>query len=276
MTSTGTILAVIVALPIAVLAIVLLRRRSRAARRARLMKLPFPDEWRAILEQNLPPYDRLPPELQERLHGRIHVFLAEKNFEGCGGLALTDEIRVTIAAQACLLLLNRKPSFYPKLDSVLVYPSAYVAGAKGVFGRQRNEESVRLGESWHTGAVVLSWNDVKRGASDPRDGHNVTYHEFAHQLDQEDGSADGTPVLDHVSRYSTWAEILEAEYQDLTRRTRRGRESVLDQYGATNRAEFFAVATETFFEKPAQLKAKHPELYEELSEYYKLNPEEWQ
>jgi MtfA peptidase len=244
-------------------------------RRERLRAAPFPPEWDGILRRNVPYYDRLDEADRKELHGHIHVFLAEKHFEGCGGLALTDEIRVTIAAQACLLLLHRDTDYYRRLVTVLVYPSAYTAkGVEPIGGGVMLEgEEARLGEAWTGGVVVLSWDDVRAGASDIHDGHNVVLHEFAHQLDQEDGAADGAPILDRRSQYVAWARVLGGEYERLRRASRAGKESVLDGYGATNPAEFFAVATECFFEKPAQLRRKHPELYEELKEYYRQDPE---
>ena len=247
------------------------RRRSRRI----LLSPPFPQKWIVILDKNLPPYRKFSSPQCQQLHDFIRIFIAEKSFEGCGGLSLTDEIRVTIAAQACMLLLNRKVECYPKLYSVLVYPSTYVAGARDSLRGEWEEESVRLGESWQSGAVVLAWDNVRHGAANFKDGHNVTMHEFAHQLDQEDGAGDGTPILEARSAYSTWARVFSKEYELLQRKTARGRKSVMHQYGATNPAEFFAVSTETFFEKPRQLKKHHPELFKELQVFYKVNPLEW-
>jgi Mlc titration factor MtfA (ptsG expression regulator) len=254
------------------MALVSARRR---ARRRRLMAKTFPKAWETHLQDNLPPYARLTREEKRQLRGLISIFLDEKTFEGCGGLELTDEIRVTIAAQACMLLLNRKTSVYRKLATILVYPSTYVAGNKGIMGGQMDEASARLGESWTTGAVVLAWDSVRRGAANFEDGHNVAFHEFAHQLDQEDGAGDGTPVLAGLSRYGAWARILGREYLALQKRARKHRKTVMDKYGATNEAEFFAVATETFLEKPKQLAEKHPDLFEELKTYYHLDPRDW-
>lgn len=247
----------------------------RKRRRRRLLSIPFPPTWDSTLKENLPPYARMAPALRQQLQNAIRIFIAEKSFEGCGGLDLTDEIKVTIAAQACLLLLNRKVACYPRLDSVLVYPSTYVAATVPNLVQQ-GTDSVRLGESWTTGAVVLAWDSVKRGAANFHDGHNVTMHEFAHQLDQDDGTADGAPVLAHRSAYSAWARVFSEEFVRLKRKKARGQKSMLDAYGATNPAEFFAVATETFFEKPGQLKSRHPELYEELHDFYKVSPVDWQ
>jgi Mlc titration factor MtfA (ptsG expression regulator) len=244
-------------------------------RRQRLRSQPFPPAWLAIIEKNVPIYDRLSEADRRELQGHVNVFLTEKHFEGCGGLTLTDEIKVTIAAQACLLLLHRETDDYPRLITILVYPHAYVAkNVEPIGGGAVLEgEQGRLGEAWTTGVVVLSWDDVRAGASDVRDGHNVVLHEFAHQLDQEDGVADGAPVLDHRSRYVAWERVLGTEYEKLRQASRKGKKSVLDRYGATKPAEFFAVATECFFEKPAQMKKKHPELYEELRDYYRQDPE---
>ena len=247
----------------------------RQQKRRLLLHTPFPLEWSAILNNNLPPYQKISPQLQQQLHDYMRIFISEKSFEGCGGLNLTDEIMVTIAAQACMLLLNRKGECYPKLYSILVYPSTYVAGTRHRFDSHKTDSSVRLGESWNHGAVVLAWDSVKRGAVNFRDGHNVAMHEFAHQLDQEDGRSDGAPILEMRSAYSTWSRVFSKEYELLQHKTKKGKKSVMDKYGATNPAEFFAVATETFFEKPLQLKKKHPELYDELQGFYKVNPFEW-
>lgn len=237
----------------------------------------FPEEWLAILERNVPLYSRLPEADQRELQGHILIFLAEKRFEGCGGLVLTDEIRVTIAAQACLLLLHRETGYYPDLRSILVYPSSFISPVteRTAYGVVIERDMVRLGESWNHGYVVLSWDDVRSGAADIHDGHNVTLHEFAHQLDEEDGSANGAPLMEQRSHYVTWARILSAAFEELRNDTIFGNETVLDSYGATSPAEFFAVATETFFEKPHQLRAKHPELYDELRRYYHQDPVEY-
>ena len=248
---------------------------THKARRAAIMRQPFPPAWHDILRQNLPPYPHLPKALQDRLHGYTMLFLSEKKFEGCGGQHITDEVRVTIAAQACLLLIGQQTKCYPKLRSILVYPHTYIAGGKGNFGAQHEAPSARLGESWQTGVVVLSWNSVKGGATNFDDGQNVTLHEFAHQLDQEDGAADGTPVLKDASCYRPWSAALTKEYSAFLKRVKKHRKTVVDRYGATNPAEYFATATEAFFEKPEQLKEKQPDLFEALQQYFKLDPRNW-
>ena len=246
------------------------KRRRQAAREA-----PFPDAWARIIEANVPHAARLSPEDRAELQADVQVFLDEKTFEGCGGLEITDEIRVTIAAQACLLLLRRETDYYPTLKTILVYPNPYVAERKHHDGMLVHESTeVRLGESWERGPVVLAWDDVLHGARDVRDGQNVVLHEFAHQLDQEQGRSDGFPALPSRAMYGPWARVLGEEYRELVENVTRHRRTVLREYGATSAAEFFAVATEVFFEKPVQLRRKHPELYEQLKLYYRQDPAE--
>ena len=240
-----------------------------------ILKRPFPGENVAILQESLPPYKKFSASLKQQLHKLIQVFIAEKSFEGCGGLVVTEEMKVIIAAQACMLLLNRANRCYPKLKSILVYPGAFFDNQKRMLDHEKPDTSIKLGESWSSGEVILSWNDVWSGLTNYHDGQNVTFHEFAHQLDQESGVADGSPVLQEPSMYSAWAHIFSREYESLVHKAQRGQKSVLNLYGATNAPEFFAVATEAFFEKPRQLKQKKPELYEELKLFYRVDPLDW-
>lgn len=246
-------------------------------RRNRLRRRFFPPLWHAIIDRNLPPYSYLSPDERKRLEGHIQVFLAEKQFIGCGGLQVTEEMKLTIAAVACLLLLNERGEYFPKLRSILIYPSTYLVNETVALSNYIVEERrvARLGESWTKDRVVLSWEQIERDILNWRDGHNVILHEFAHQLDQEDGKAEGVPILQKDSDYSLWAKVMTKEYQKLCQDTQRGVKTVMDSYGATNPAEFFAVATETFFEKPHQLLKKHPALYEQLQLYYQVNPVQW-
>jgi MtfA peptidase len=246
----------------------------RKWRRRRLGELPFPAGWLGILQERVPYYRLLSHDEQTELRKLIRVFLAEKKFEGCGGLEITDEIRVTIAAQACILLLNREHDYYAGLRSVLVYPSSYRAPSKFVdpVGVVHEGDQSRLGEAWLRGAIILSWDDVRRDSGDFQDGHNVTLHEFAHQLDQQDGTFDGAPLLEKRSHYRSWARVLMKEYRALGEAAERGQETLIDQYGATDPAEFFAVITEAFFESPKALEKKHPELYAELKKFFHQDP----
>jgi Mlc titration factor MtfA (ptsG expression regulator) len=235
-------------------------------RRLKIQGKPFPHQWEEILDRHFPQYHKLPVPLREELKNKIKVFLHEKRFHGCQGLEVTETMKVLISAQACLLLLNRETDFFPRLVTVIIYPSAYVS---------KNSGGPVFGESWNSGELVLTWDSSLHGAANMFDGKNVVYHEFAHQLDQEDGVADGAPVLERRSAYASWATILGEEYEKLIRKKKRHRKTVLRKYGATHPAEFFAVATEAYFEKPRQLNKKHPELYQELKNYYKVDPLEW-
>src|SRR4051812_15235324 len=250
----------------------------KSRRRARQRAAPTPGEWRGILERNLSIFSRLSPADQAELLGHTAVFLAEKHFEGAGGLELTDEIRVTIAAQACLLLLHRETDYYPLLKSIIVYPSTYVVPSEHSIGGgiwEEGEDQLLGHTSRSLSALVLAWDSTLHGARDVQDGENVVLHEFAHQLDFEQGDVNGTPELGSNGQYASWARVLGAEYDALRRASGEGRPSVLDDYGGENPAEFFAVATEAFFERPAELRAKHAALYEELRAFYQQDPASW-
>lgn len=251
-------------------------RWFRRRQRRRLFTSPMPDDWLAILKRNIPLYAMLPAALQQQLHGHIHVFLHDKQFIGCAGLQVTDEVRLTIAAQACMLLLNRETDYYPTLSTILVYPDTYVADEVVSDGLVvTRQQKARMGESWHRGPVVLSWDDVRHGTRDASDGDNVVLHEFAHQLDQENPQSDGAPLLEQRNQYTAWARVLSREYAALQTLTRQHKKSLINSYGATNPAEFFAVITESFFEQPVTMKQQKPELYAELSLFYKVDPADW-
>lgn len=246
----------------------------KARRRRQLRQTPLPDAWWAIIDRRVPYVRSLSAGDRDELGGIVQILLAEKYFEGCGGLVMTDEIRVTIAAQAAVLLLHRDTGYYPTLKSILVYPSAFVSKMRQgqPDGTIVEGPQVRLGESWFRGALVLSWDDVVRGAIDADDGRNVVFHEFAHQLDGESGSMEGAPALSSPTRYRAWARVLGTEYDDLIKAVHKGHHTLLDPYGSTNPAEFFAVATELFFERPAQMKRHYPELYDQLASFYAQSP----
>ncbi len=261
------LLLAIVAIPFLLLRLL---NNKKSNRRQALAKLRLDSDQRTTLAEDFPLYAKLPAELQDDLDGLIHVFLAEKAFMPYGGLEeVTPHMQRVIAAQACILLLRMPHNLYSKLRTILLYPDAYVATD------DHGETSVRLGESWGTGSVVLSWASVISGGKNTEDGHNVTIHELSHQLDQEDGAADGVPELQTRGAYREWASTMHPEFKTLVKRSEKGKPSVIDSYGAVNPAEFFAVSTETFYEKPEQLKEKHPKLYDLLSKYYGVDPIQW-
>jgi len=237
----------------------------------------FKEEWITYLNSNLPLYSRLPDDLTLRLREKIGEFISTTYFEGCGELELTDEMILTVAGQACMLIINHQGAPYPNLKTVLLYTSTFSSTVKGydINGVVTEREVHRLGESWSNGTVILAWDSVQHGARNIYDGHNVTLHEFAHQLDQETGRTDGVPFLEHHEAYRTWGTVLGYGHEKLVENAERGKKTALVHYGATNIAEYFAVATESFFEKPRQLLKKRPELYKELLDYYKLDPVSW-
>jgi len=248
-----------------------------ALRRARIHSRPFPRAWRSVLLRRMPLYRRLPAPLQLRLKQHVQVLLAEVPFIGCRGLRVTDEVRVLIAAQAALLLLGRPAGSFRALRQVLVYPGAFVverplSGADGVVQDARR---VLVGESWQAGQLILAWDEVLAGAADPQDGRNVVIHEFAHQLDQESGPANGAPYLGRRQRYEPWAATLGAAYERLREQLARGEPTLIDAYAATEPGEFFAVVSELFFERPAALASDDAALYAELSGYYGVDPRAW-
>jgi MtfA peptidase len=249
-----------------------LRRR----RRERILAGPFPDAWLAFLHQNVAHYQHLSDAEQARLRDDLRIFAAEKHWEGCGGLTMTDEIKVTISAQAMLLVLGLEHNYFDRVQSILVYPYAYRAvtpdSATGNLVPQ--DSSDRLGEAHYRGPVILSWPEVLQDGQHPSHGKNLVFHEFAHQLDMLDGVINGTPPLKDDAQRRRWKEVMTAEYQKLVEASEHRRATLLDKYGATNEAEFFAVATECFFDSPVPMAHRHAQLYDLLREYYHQDPAE--
>src|SRR5262245_8277517 len=242
----------------------------RNRRRRQLLETPFPDEWLGYLRNNVASYTLLTEAERGRLRDDLRVIVAERNWEGCGGLTLTDEIKVTVAGEASLLLLGIEHDYFSRVSSILVYPSGYRAPAD----RDGDAHEGRLGEAWYRGPVILAWDAVLAGGRERDAGRNLVLHEFAHQLDFLDGDADGTPPLRNGAERKRWYDVMTAEYQRLIHESEHGRPMVLDEYGTRNPAEFFAVATECFFERSAALKRRHAELYDLLKDYYRQDPAE--
>lgn len=248
----------------------------RRLTRAQVIAEPFPAPFHELILQHVPCAKLLSGEELAKLEALVRIFNSEKTFEAAGGLTLTEEMRIVIAARACLLVHQRielDGALYPDLQTVVVYPSTY-----RVRGQRRDGyvvvegDEARLGESWQRGVVVLSWDAVAAGSADPSDGHDVVLHEFAHQLDAEDGAMDGTPELGELERYSVWSKVAGAEYAALLDDLEHHRETSIDEYGATNAPEFFAVIVEQFFEKPDALEQLHPKLYAELTRFFRFDP----
>ena len=246
----------------------------RNRRRALLLAQLAPAWWDNLLAEHVPYYTKLDAHSRGRLQGMMQVFLAEKNFEGCGGLEITDEIRLTVAAHACILDLERDTAYYPRLYSVLVYPNDFIVETDmhDDDNLPIHGEEVRVGEAWQHGAVVLSYDGVLHGTAHGGDGENVLFHEFAHQIDMENGDADGYPPIADRTLRADWGRVMSAEYERLVEDAERGRRTFLDPYGAEHPAEFFAVATETFFEKGRTFQRRLPDLYDVLRRFYGQDP----
>jgi len=250
----------------------------RRLRQRRWMRERLGDDQRALLVKKVPWFSRLPSGVRENLEGLMCAFLQEKRFEACGGLEeVTMKMKLVIAAHACLLIAGRKDEVYPELWSVLVYPGAFTVPDDGE-GTMDEDGEIRLGESWDSGSVVLSW-DTASGAREAEPGEgllNVLFHEFAHQLDQANGISEGVPALACGEDYKEWSRVFKSAYDRLVREVESGRSHVIDEYGAEEPAEFFAVVTETFFERPRALARWNGELFEQMRKFYQLDPREWQ
>lgn len=245
-------------------------------RRRKLMRQPLPVQWLAFLHKNVPYTKTLPNALQKKLHGFIQVFIHEKRFEGCGGLEINDKMKVTIAGQACILMLGieNPTTLYPNLRSILVYPQNYFAEVKNYHEGGIVEEGIenRHGEAWAYGHVVLAWDKVKKGAANFRDGQNLVFHEFAHHLDFEYGLTEQAVSTNAGALSLEWARVLGEEYEAFLHKLHHKQQTLFDAYGAENIEEFFAVITECFFEQPHQMQQRHGRLYEQLSSFYKQDP----
>jgi Mlc titration factor MtfA (ptsG expression regulator) len=234
----------------------------RDHRRKKLLERPFPTRWEEILAERLPFFGELDGPERERFEAHLKVFLWEKQWIPAGGLEeVTEEMKVVIAACAARLVRNLPLDAYDRLTEVIVYPASFTGD------RFEHAEILGLAHPW--GTVVLAWDAVRKGIATPNDGRDTAIHEFAHALDVADGLYDGTPLLETAADYRDWVRVLGEHF---TRLVDRPHGQILDEYGAKNEAEFFAVATEAFFEKPRTLRRKAPELYEQLRRFYELDP----
>jgi len=235
-----------------------------ALRRRRLARRPFPASWLSYLHDDVPFFEHFGEADREKFLRDLKVFVWEKVFVAAGGMVVDDEVKVVVAASAVRLVLRLDLSYYDRLTEIVIYPSHY--------HHPGQTDDVVFGEAHPWGVVVLSWEAVLSGLKNPHDGHDTAAHEFAHVLDRAGGAFDGTPELRAYGHYRAWAQVMQDHYDRLRARERHEREA-LRPYGAQNEAEFFAVATESFFEKPRQLKKYTPDLYDELRRFYGFDPD---
>lgn len=246
----------------------------RNRRRKKILAAPIPEHWKAILDQNVSQLSRLTASQRALLYQRVQIFVKEKYWEGCNGFQITEEVKLTIAGQACLLTLGFTSDCFDRLKTILVYPDTYVAKETllNSIGVLTEGTSFRLGESWGQGPIILSWESIREGGEIPDDGRNVVVHEFAHYYDAVDQQFNGTPLLNSPAEYERWNQVMTAEYQALVSQLKHGQETFIDPYGATNPAEFFAVCSEHFFEQPREMQEYSEDLYETLKMFYQQDP----
>ncbi len=245
-----------------------LRARGRSQRPTQ----PVPAHWDQLVDQNVALARGQDPGTRRELLTRTAAFIDRTSWEGCSGLELTEEMQVTIAAQACLLTLGRADDLYTDVETILVYPTTLVRPPRplGLFEQPRapvGHGMAVIGEAMLRGPVVLAWDAALAGGRGVAPG-NVVLHEFAHKLDMATGQIDGTPPLPSRAARARWAEVCAQVYELHRARVAAGWPTAIDPYGATNEAEFFAVATETYFLRPAELAWEHPALHALLAEFY--------
>lgn len=258
-----------------VVAALVARHLSRKRAIAELLSSALSDRQRAVISEQVPLTRTIPRELRATLEGKIHRFLDQVDFIGCNGLEVDEEMELSIAAQACLLVVN-SDQWYDGLSTILIYPSAFKSVQQSQVGYVVTErEIVRSGESWLHGPVILSWAHSRQGAINPRDGQNVVFHEFAHQIDALTGATNGVPILGPGQSFAEWEKAFLSAYEAHVEKVTNGRRTVIDAYGAENHEEFFAVAVEMFFEKPAPLKREEPAIYKQLEKLFQVDPVNW-
>ncbi len=250
---------------------------GKKRKRPRLLAEGLPDQAWQEATSRLPLLRRLPAELAPPLRGAARVLMAEKHFEGCGGLQLTPEMPLLICCQAALLQLHPDADYFPGLDTILVYPEAFVVrhaveDEHGIVSEQPDELA---GESWQRGSVILSWQDILDETAEPEAGYNVVLHEFAHQLDEQSGHADGVPLLAAPGLSGRWADAFTRAYDRHRRSLRRRGEVLFDDNAAESPAEFFATAVELFFTLPRDLRHEFGDLYAVLAEHFAVDPAGW-
>jgi len=271
-----TAVVIVLGLAAAVIAAIVVPPLIAQRRRERLRAEALPVEWQRLLYRHVPIYRRVPAGVREKLDGLVHEFVTDKEFVGCGGIEVDIGMKLVIAVQACLLVAGREGHAYDALRSILVYPDEFVAPEEwhDEDGVVTTEDRVLAGQAWGQDRILLSWEDVRAGGHG-QDAYNVVIHEFAHYLDEEEGAMNGAPQLDGPAQYARWAEVFAHEFESLRAAADAGDDTFLDPYAAEDEAEFFAVASETFFETPRDLRDRHPRLYRELQGFYRLDPASW-
>ena len=247
----------------------------RRQRRKRILAESFPQTWHDIIASNVRHVARLPLQRQKHLQDFVQVFVAEKNWEGCNGFSVTEEVKVTIAAQASLLVPDDSKHFFDNVLSVLIYPDTYISKDRdtNADGVVTESETAMLGQAVWRGPVVLSWDDVLAGGRGQTRGENLVLHEFVHQLDMMNGRfVDGIPPLESKVQLDRWLAVVKPEFQAHQRNCRRRTPTVFNCYGAQNEAEFFSVTVECFFENPVPMQLHHPQIYGLYSDYFQICP----
>jgi MtfA peptidase len=247
----------------------------KSRRRRKLLAEPFPPRWSALLDNDLFFSPFLWPEQRARLEERMKIFIPEKEWIGCRGLEVSERMKVLVATQASLLVLNKGLDALDMVSTVLLYPGSYRREERGRGPDGVVTEEAFIGEAWYRGPVVLSWEDILADLEHPEDGMNVVFHEFAHKLDMTNGASDGTPALDERAAYDRWAEVMKAAFDDHVSRDKRGEKTFFDPYGAESESEFFAVAVEAFFTQGRRMRRKHAAMYGLFKDYFGLDPAEW-
>jgi Mlc titration factor MtfA (ptsG expression regulator) len=245
----------------------------RKRRRGQILAEPIPEDWLSRIVTDVALWHSVPEGQRRRLEDDLRLFIAERFWEPCGGIPLTAPMCAVIAAQACILTLGHSVDTFDHVRSILIYPDKYWAqntreDEAGIITEEFDELE---GEASSCGTVVLSWREVVADAK-TQNGHNLVLHEFAHQLGFIDVIEQ--PTLGAIE--TRWREVFLTAFDGFRKQVDRGkRVKGLDEYGAEDEEEFFAVATESFFERGAYLKTNHPQLYQVLSEYYNQDPAAW-
>jgi Mlc titration factor MtfA (ptsG expression regulator) len=252
-------------------------------RRRQILAAPLPDQWLQCIDRNVAIYALLAPDEQQRLQGAVKIITAERPFVGSGGMTITDEAKVTVAAQAALLLLGEEGYYFDRVPTIFIHPHWPKTKTRRIVQEALFSEPVHVveegvqieGQMLVQDEIRLVWDEVLYGSCDPSDGENVVLHEFAHHLDALDGATDGLPPLSSENERRQWQRTFEAALAQHRRDVTEGREVFLHDEAAENRAELFAYGTECFFEQPHDLCHFHPDLFDCLLSFYKTDPRRW-